>query len=63
MMQLQIKSSNDEACTHALFELIAFAIKNVTKCWLFELLNNHCHHKEFQSNSEDDDENETLEAI
>ncbi len=62
-MQLQIKSSNDEACTHALLELIAFAIKNVTRCWLLELLNNCCHHEESQSNSKDDDENEALEAI
>ena len=62
-MQLQIKSSDDEACTHALLELIAFAIKNVTRCWLLELLNNCCHHEESQSNSKDDDENEALEAI
>ncbi len=46
-----------------MLELIASAIKNVTKCWLFKLLNNHHHHKEFQSSSEDDDENEALEAI
>ncbi len=62
-MQLQIKSSDDEACTHALFELIAPAIKNVTRCWLLELLNNRRHHEESQSSSEDDDENEALEAI
>ncbi len=58
-----MKSSDDEACTHALLKLIAFAIKNVTKCWLLELLNNHHHHEEFQSSSEDDDENKALEAI
>ena len=62
-MWLRIKSSNDEACTYALLELIASAIKNVTKCWLLELLNNHHHHEESQNNSEDDDENEALEAI
>ncbi len=62
-MQLQIKSSDDEACTHALLELIASAIKNATKCWLLKLLNNHHHHEESQSSSEDDDENEALEAI
>ncbi len=62
-MQLQIKSSDNEACTYALFELIASAIKNATRCWLLELLNNHCHHEESQSSSEDDDENEALEAI
>ncbi len=62
-MQLQIKSSDDEACTHALLELIASAIKNATRCWLLELLNNSHHHEESQSNSENDDENEALEAI
>ena len=58
-----MKSSDDEACTHALFELIASAIKNATRCWLLELLNNHHHHEESQSSNEDDDENEALEAI
>ncbi len=58
-----MKSSNDEAYTHALLELIASAIKNATRCWLLELLNNHRHHEESQSSSEDDDENEALEAI
>ncbi len=62
-MQLQINSSDDEACTHALLELIASAIKNATRCWLLELLNNHHHHEKSQSSSEDDDENEALEAI
>ncbi len=62
-MQLQMKSSDDEACTHALLELIAFAIKNVTRCWLLKLSNNHHYHKESQSSSEDDNENEALEAI
>ncbi len=62
-MQLQMKSLNNEACTHALLELIAFAIKNATRCWLLELLNNHHHHEKSQSSSEDDDENEALEAI
>ena len=58
-----MKSSDDKACIHALFELIASAIKNATRCWLFKLLNNHCHHEESQSSSENDDENEALEAI
>ncbi len=62
-MQLRMKSSDDEACTYALLKLIASAIKNVTKCWLLELLNNHHHHAESQSSSEDNDENEALEAI
>ncbi len=62
-MQLRMKSSDDEACIHALLELIVSAIKNVTRCWLLELLNNHHHHKESQSNSKDNDENEAFEAI
>ncbi len=62
-MQLRMKSSDDEACTHALLELIAFVIKNATRCWLLKLLNNHHHHEESQSSSENDDENEALEAI
>ncbi len=62
-MQLQIKSSDDEACTHALLELIAFAIKNATRCWLLKLLNNYHHHEKSQNSDENDDENEALEAI
>ncbi len=62
-MWLWIKSSDDEACTHALLKLIASVIKNVTRCWLFKLLNNHHHHEESQSSNEDDDENKALEAI
>ncbi len=62
-MKLRMKSLNDEACTYALLKLIASAIKNATKCWLLELLNNHRHHEESQSSSEDDNENEALEAI
>ncbi len=63
MMQLQLKSSNDETCIHALFKLIAFAIKNVTKHQLLELSNNYHYHKEFQSSCKNDDENEASEAI
>ncbi len=62
-MRLRMKSSDDEACTYALLELIAPAIKNDTRCWLLELSNNHHHHEESQNSSEDDDENEALEAI
>ncbi len=62
-MWLRMKSSDDEACTNALLELIASAIKNVTRCWLLKLLNNRCHHEESQSSSEDDDENEALKVI
>jgi len=46
-----------------LLELIASAIKNVTKCKLLKLLNNRRYHEESQSSSEDDDENEALETI
>ncbi len=62
-MWLQIKSSDSKACIHALLELIAFAIKNVTKCWFLELLNNHYYYEESQSSSKDNDENEALKAI
>ncbi len=62
-MRLRMKLSDDEAYIHALLELIAFAIKNATRCWLLELLNNRRHHEESQSSSEDDDENEAFEAI
>ncbi len=62
-MQLRIKSSDDEACTHVLLELIASAIKNATRCWLFKILNNHHHYEESQNSNEDNDENEALEVI
>jgi len=63
MMQLQLKSSNDETCTSALLELIASAIKNVIKRQLLELLNNHYYHKESQSSCKNNDENKASEAI
>ncbi len=63
MMWLQMKLSDDEACTYALLELIASAIKNATRCWLLELLNNNHHHEESQSSSKNDDENEVFKAI
>jgi len=62
-MQLQLRSSNDETCTHALLELIASAIKNATRYRLLELSNNHRYHEEFQSSCKNDDENEAFEAI
>jgi len=62
-MQLRLKSSDDETCTHALLELIAFAIKNATRHQLLELLNNHHYHEEFQSSCKNDDENEAFETI
>ncbi len=48
-MQLQLRSSDDETCTYALFKLIAFAIKNVTRHQLLKLLNNHHYHEESQA--------------
>jgi len=62
-MQLQLKSSDDETCIHALLELIASAIKNATRRQLLKLSNNHCYHEESQSNCKNDDENEASEAI
>ncbi len=62
-MQLWLKSSNDETCTHALLELIASTIKNATRRQLLKLLNNHHYHEEFQSSCKNDDENEASEAI
>ena len=62
-MWLQLKSSDDETCIHALLELIASAIKNVTRYQLLELSNNCCYHEESQSSCKNDDENEAFEAI
>ena len=62
-MWLWLRSSNDETCTYALLELIAFAIKNVTKHWFLELSNNHHYHEKFQSSCKNDDENEASETI
>jgi len=63
MMRLRLKSSDDETCIYALLELIASAIKNVTRRQLLELLNNHHYHEESQSSCKNDDENKTSEAI
>ncbi len=62
-MQLQIKSSDSKACTYALLELNASAIKNAMWYQFLELSNNHCDHERSQSSSKNDDENETFEAI
>jgi len=62
-MQLRMKSSDSEACTHALLELNASVIKNAMQRRLLELLNNRCDHERSQSSSENDDENEASEAI
>ncbi len=62
-MQLRLKSSDNKTCTYALLELIASAIKNVTRCQLLKLLNNHRYHEESQSSCKNDDENEVSETI
>ena len=62
-MRLRTKSSDSEACTHALLELNASAIKNAMRCRLLELSNNHHVHERSQSSSENDDENKASEAI
>jgi len=62
-MQLQLKSSDNEICTHALLELIASAIKNATRHQLLKLSNNHHYYKEFQSSCKNNDENEAFKAI
>jgi len=62
-MQLQLRSSDDKICTHALLKLIAFAIKNAIRCQLLELSNNHHYHKKSQSSSKNDDENEVSKTI
>ncbi len=62
-MWLWLKSLNDETCIHALLELITSAIKNVIKCWLFKLLNNHYYHEESQSSCKNNDENEAFKTI
>jgi len=61
-MQLRMKSSDSEACTHALLELNASVIKNATRHRLLELSNNHHDHEKSQSSSENDDENRASEA-
>ena len=62
-MRLRMKSSDSEACTHALLESNVSVIKNAMWCWLLELLNNHHDHERSQNSSENDDENEASEAI
>ncbi len=62
-MQLQIKSSNNQAYSHALLELNTFSLKNVLRRWCNKLLNSHFNYEEFQDNSENDNKNETAEAV
>ncbi len=62
-MQLQIKSSDSQAYSDALFELNASSIEYAMRRQLHELLNYHLNHEESQGNSENDDENEAAEAV
>ena len=62
-MQLRMKSSDCEACTHALRKMNASTIENATRCWLLKLLKNRCNHEESQSNCKDDDENKASKVI
>ena len=62
-MQLQIKSSDSQAYSDALFKLNASSIEYATRRRLHELSNHRLNHEEFQDNSENDDENEAAEAV
>ena len=62
-MQLQMKSSDSQAYSDALFELNASSIEYVTRHWLHKLSNHHFNHEESQDNSKNDDENEVVEAV
>ncbi len=62
-MQLQIKSSDSQAYSDALFELNTSLIEYAMRCRLHELLNHRLNHEESQGNSENDDENEVAEAV
>ena len=62
-MWLQMKSSNSEAYSDALFKLNASSIEYATRCWLYKLVNYCLNHVESQGNSENDDENEAAEAV
>jgi len=62
-MQLRMKSSDSQAYSDELFKLNASLIEYVTRHRLHELLNYHFNHEESQDNSENDDENETAEAV
>ncbi len=62
-MRLRMKSSDDQACSYALFELNASLIKYAVKRWLNELSNHRFNHEESQDDDQDDDENETAEAV
>jgi len=46
-----------------LLELNASSIEYAVRHQLHKLLNHHLNHEEFQSNSENDDENEAAEAV
>lgn len=62
-MRLRMGSSDCEACTHALRELNASAVKDATRRRLLELSKNRRNHEGSQSDCEDDDENGASEII
>ncbi len=62
-MQLQMKSSDSQAYSDALFKLNASSIKYVIKHWFHKLSSHHLNHEEFQDNSENDDENKAAKAV
>ncbi len=62
-MWLQMKSSDSQAYSDALFKLNASLIEYVTRHQLHELLNYCFNYEESQGNSKNDDENKAAEAV
>ncbi len=62
-MWLRMKSSDRQAYSDALLKLNASSIEYASRRWLHELLSHHRNHKEFQSDSENDDKNEAFETV
>jgi len=56
-MQLQIKLTDSQAYSHALFKLNLSSIENATRYQHYKLLNNRFDHERSQDNSENNDEN------
>ena len=62
-MQLRMKSSDSQVYSDALLELNASSIEYAVRHQLHKLLNHHLYHDEFQSTSENDDDNEVAVAV
>ncbi len=58
-----MKSSDSQAHSHALFELNASSIEYASRRRRYGLPDHRFDHKEPQGGSENDDENEALEAV